>query len=238
MLKKILVNNRLVPVPVPVLTLAQAMSWVESTLVPAGSFVTRVVLDRETIEYDGGAVPQRLANVSLGEKSRLEVQLDSPASLATQTLDTVHSLASAILGTLKSIAVNAWQTRPADKIPELISVNDDVGLVIDLIGHVHELLLSATAAKLIDPGPVAGIGRLLQQNLASYNMARSQSDWKACAKVMLNRFEPLLKDLLVESETLQIRVLAIQPQLALPTASGGCGTIGEVTPIKRADTSR
>lgn len=221
MLKKILVNNRLVPVPVPVLTLAQALSWVESTLVPAGSFVTRVILDRDAIEYDSGVVPQRLANLPLSDKSRLEIQLDSPASLALQTLDTIHSLSSAVLGTLKSIAVNAWQTRPADKVPEIVSLNDDVRLVIDLIGHVNELLLSATAAKLLDPGPVAGIGRLLEQNLASYNMARSQSDWKACAKVMLNRFEPLLKDLLVESETLQIRVLAIQPQLSLPAESGG-----------------
>ena len=56
---------------------------------------------------------------------------------------------------------------------------------------------------------------------------------------MLNRFEPLLKDLLVESETLQIRVLAIQPQLALPTTSGGCGgTLAEVTPIRRTDAWR
>ncbi|NDE14390.1 hypothetical protein EBZ80_05605 [bacterium] len=221
MLKKILVNNRLVPVPVPVLTLGQALGWVESTLVPAGSFVTRVILDGEVIEFDSGIVSRRMADLPLGEKSRLEIQMDSPASLALQTLDTIHSLSSAILGTLKSIAVSAWQTRPADKLPEIMSLNDDIRLVIDLVGHVNDLLLSATAAKLLDPGPVAGIGRLLEHNLSSYNIARSQSDWKACAKVMLNRFEPLLKDLLVESETLQIRVLAIQPQLSLPAESGG-----------------
>lgn len=234
MLKKILINNRLVPVPVPVSTLAQAMAWIESSLVPAGSFVTRVILDQDVMEYDAGVLPARSASMVLGEKSRLEIQMDSPASLATQTLDTIHSLSSAILGTLKGMAVHAWQTRPADKLPELLALRDDVQLVTDLIGHVNDLLMGATTAKLLDPGPVAGIGRLLEQNLTSYNLARSQSDWKACARVMLNRFEPLLKDLLVESETLQIRVLAIQPQLALPTASGGCGTMGEVTPIRRA----
>ena len=85
---------------------------------------------------------------------------------------------------------------------------------------------------------MAGIGRLLEQSLSSFSLARSQSDWKACAKVMLNRFEPLLKDLLMESETLQIRVLGIQPQLSLPTSSGVYGTIADVMPMKRADTYR
>ncbi len=239
MLKKILINNRLVPVPVPVLTLTQALAWVESTLLSAGNVITRVVLDRATIDYDNGILPDKISQTSLTAKSSLEIQIDSLATLATQSLDTAHSLASAILGTLKGIAVHTWQRKPAEKTPELMVLHEDISLVIDLLGHVHELLAAATAAKLVDSAPVGGIARLLDQNLTSFTFACSQSDWKACAKVMLNRFEPLLKDLLVESETLQIRVLAIQPQLALPTTSGGCGgTLAEVTPIRRTDAWR
>ncbi|GEM_PF-860140 len=238
MLKKILLNNRLVPVPVPVRTLSQALAWVEANLVPGGSLVTRVVLDRDVIDYDNAALAPKKGQIELTEKSRLEIQMDSPATLATQTLDTVHSLCSAILGTLKGIAVHAWQSKASEKIPDLYSLHNDITLIVDLIGHAQGLLQSATAAKLVDPAPVAGIGRLLEQSLSSFSMARSQSDWKACAKVMLNRFEPLLKDLLMESETLQIRVLGIQPQLSLPICSGGYGTMGDVTPIKRADPYR
>ncbi len=238
MLKKILLNNRLVPVPVPVRNLAQALAWVESNLVPGGSLITRVVLDRDVIEYDNVVLVPKKAQAELTEKSRLEIQIDSPATLATQTLDTVHSLCAAILGTLKGIAVHAWQSKTSEKIPDLYSLHDDIMLILDLIGHAQVLLQSATAAKLVDPAPVAGIGRLLEQSLSSFSLARSQSDWKACAKVMLNRFEPLLKDLLMESETLQIRVLGIQPQLSLPTSSGVYGTIADVMPMKRPDTYR
>ena len=238
MLKKILLNNRHVPVPVPVLTLAQALAWVVSTLVPTGSFITRVTLDRDVIEYEGGVLPRKKELLEFTDKSRLEIQMDSPTTLATQTLDTVHSLCSAILGSLKGMAVHAWQSKPGEKLSELSALNDDVTLVVDLIGHVHDLLLDVTAAKLVDSAAVAGIGRLMGQNLSAFNLARSQSDWKACAKIMLNRFEPLLKDLLAESETLQIRVLALQPQLALPTTPGGCATMGDVAPLRRTDLHR
>jgi hypothetical protein len=238
MLKRILLNNRVVPVPVPILNLAQALAWVESALVPAGSVITRVLLDHEVVPYEDGALPPKVSDRNLGEKSRLEIQMDSPATLAVQTLDTIHSLAAAVLGTLKPIAVHAWQAKPSDRVPEVASIHDDLKLLVDLIGHTGDLLQAASSAKLVDPGPVLGIGHLVEQNLSGYSMARSQSDWKACARLMLNRFEPLLKDLLTESETLQIRVLAIQPQLTIPTASGGYGTMGEVTPIRRTDPYR
>jgi len=82
MLKKILLNNRLVPVPVPVRTLSQALAWVEANLVPGGSLVTRVVLDRDVIDYDNAALAPKKGQIELTEKSRLEIQMDSPATLA------------------------------------------------------------------------------------------------------------------------------------------------------------
>ncbi|MEY4632018.1 MAG: hypothetical protein RIQ81_2138 [Pseudomonadota bacterium] len=239
MLKRILVNNRVVPVPVPVLDLAQAIAWVESTLVPAGSFVTRIVLDNNVMEYGENGLSRAAGSQPLQAGSRLEFQVDSPSTLAAQTLDSIHSLAAAVLGTLKGLAVHSWQSRPAERLPELGILQEDVRLVVDLINHVHGLLGGLPGSDTIDPGPVAGIGRLLDQNLASFSLARSQSDWKACAKVMLNRFEPLLRDLLMESETLQIRTLALQPQLNLPaTGSASCATMGDVTPIRRAGQNR
>jgi hypothetical protein len=239
MLKRVLVNNRVVPIPVPLKDLSQALSWVESTLVPAGSFLTRVVLNRSVIDYTDGRLSKSDARLGLDAGSRLEIQVDSPVTLAAQTLDSIHSLAAAILGTLKGLAVHSWQSKGADRLPELGVLQEDVRLVVDLVNHVHHLLGQVPGADALDPAPVAGIGRMLDQNLGSFSLARSQSDWKACAKVMLNRFEPLLRDLLVESETLQIRTLATQPGANLPATGGpSCATIGGVTPIKRAGQNR
>ena len=239
MLKRILVNNRVVPVPVPLKDLAQALAWVESVLVPAGSFLTRVVLDRSVIEYADGNLSTADGKLALEAGSRLEIQIDSPSTLAAQTLDSVHSLAAAILGTLKGLAVHCWQLKPSERVPELGVLQEDVRLVVDLVNHVHHLIGQVPGADTLDPAPVAGIGRMLDQNLGSFSLARSQSDWKACAKVMLNRFEPLLRDLLVESETLQIRTLATQPGTNLSaTGAQSCATIGGVTPIKRASQYR
>ncbi len=50
-------------------------------------------------------------------------------------------------------------------------------------------------------------------------MAKANSDWKGCAKLLLNRLEPLLKDLTNETESLQIHLMA-QPRSA-PLSKAG-----------------
>lgn len=238
MLKKLVLNRRSIPVPVPVKELGQVLSWLESAMVPDGSYITKVTLDGHDLEYDGGLVSTRDHSIRLTEQSALEIRVDSLASLSGQTLDTIHSLSAAILGTLKSIAVHSWQSRQTAKIPELAAVHDDLALIVSLVNHVQEILRNATGAGLLDTGPVSGIARLMDQNLNGHALAMRQSDWKACARILLNRFEPLLKDLMVEAETLQIRVLAIQSQLELSPEQGGCGTIGDIAPFRPAITQK
>lgn len=204
MLKRVIVNNKKVPVPVPVKTLADALAWIETTLVPPGHVMTRVALDERVLGDGEDDVPMaELAQTPMTPETKLEVQIDSPADLAVQTLDAMRNLAQVIGTGLKPLAVECWTTRGAAKPTELPGCENDLTLVLDLIDHVSGLM----EASLTDCAALLGNATLLKKAAIGVSMARSNSDWKAVAKILLNKIEPLLKDLVEESESLQIRVL-------------------------------
>lgn len=214
MLKRIFINSKKVPVPVPVLTLGEALSWVETTLVPAGHTITRIVLDDRVLGDAANAAD--LEETPLGNDTRLEIQIDSPVDLTVQTLDAMRNLASVVMGGLKVLAVECWQAKSATKPSELDSVAADLELVLDLLDHTAGLI----DPMHLDAAAIQGIHGMLKRAAVALNMAKSNSDWRACARLLLNRLEPLLKDLIAESETLQIRILtAGDGGWTLPTGS-------------------
>ncbi len=200
MLKRVIINAKKVPVPVPVKTLADALRWVEETLVPAGHTVTRVALDERVV--GDNVTPEQLA-AQLTDASKLEIQIDSPVELTVQTIDAMRNLAAVILSGLKVLAVECWQARAQARPSELDSVTNDLELILDLIAHVAGLIDPLH----VDAAATQGIAALLKRVLVGLKMAKANSDWKACARLLLNRLEPLMRDLVVEAETLQIRIL-------------------------------
>jgi len=210
MLKKLLLNNRTLPVPVPLRTLAEALSWVESALVPPGHTLTRVVLNGRVIcsgLAEAGSLPLADAGQRLDERTRLEILVDSPVDLSIQALDAIHNLASVVLGTLKPLAVGLWQSKPIDRQPEVETVRGDLRLVLDLMNHLFGLVDAGNA----DAAALQGIATMLARVETGLQMARANSDWRGVAKILLNRLEPLLKELVVEADSMQVRVLASRP---------------------------
>jgi hypothetical protein len=199
MLKRIIINQKKVPVPVPILTLGEAVRWVEATLVPQGHTITRVALNDRVV---GGEETQAATRLTVD--SKLEIQIDSPVELAVQTLEAVRNLSSVVFSGLKPLAVECWQAKPVVRPNELPSTTNDLSLVLDLIDHIVSLVEPMD----IDVAPIQGIALMLKRVSVSLSMASSSSDWKACARLLLNRLEPLLKDLMAESESIQMRVLA------------------------------
>jgi len=197
-LKRVFINNKKVPIPVPVQTLAEALAWVESTLVPPGHSITRVTLDDKVL---GDA---HEAATLLGAESKLEVQIDSPADLTLQTLDAMRNLATLVLGGLKQLAVDCWQARPTVKPLELDPLSNDTTLVLELIDHVAGLVDESTE----EAAAILGLGAMLKRHQMALEMAQSNSDWKACARILLNKLEPLMKDLIAEAEGMQFRVMS------------------------------
>lgn len=207
MLKRVLINNKKVPVPVPVRTLDDALRWVEETLVPAGHTITRIALD-DRVLTGSEPDPAVRGDTPLGEESRLEIQIDSPAELTIQTLDAIRNLASIILSALKPLAVECWQARGTLRPSELDAATNDAQLLLDLIDHVAGLV----DRHHVEAAAIQGIAGVLKRSVVGLNMARANSDWKGSAKILLNKVEPLLKDLVMEAETMHVRIATLATQ--------------------------
>ena len=218
MLKKITVNQKVIPVPVPLKTVHEVLAWVEQTLVLAGQSITKLTLNGKSIS--GERLERRSApelSYSLDEKSKLDFQIETPLDLAVQALDAIHNLAAVVLGGLKAQAVSFWSVRPNERPAEVETVHGDVLLMLDLLDHLKGLIDTSK----VETAALTGIGTMMKRVEVGIGMAKSNSDWKACARLLLNRLEPLLKDLVAESETLQILILATRgPSGAMAAEQG------------------
>ena len=199
--------------PVPVKTLTQALQWVEDTLVPDGHTITRIELDGRILT-DGFEDDENLGESIMTSESLLVIQIDSPIELAVQTMEAINNLASVIYSGLKILAVECWQSKPIDKPRELSGIAGDVELILDLVSHSAGLIDPTT----IETAAINGIAVMLKRDSKSLQLAISNSDWKASARILLNRVEPLLNDLISETESLQIKVMALNNSAALARA--------------------
>ncbi|MEI6832947.1 MAG: hypothetical protein WCL28_03055, partial [bacterium] len=88
MLKRIVVNQKMIPVPVPLKTLSEVCTWVDDTLVAVGQTVTSAILDgKDVLDYWG--VDKICSSISVHDEMRLELRVESPEDLALQTTDTI-----------------------------------------------------------------------------------------------------------------------------------------------------
>jgi len=211
MLKKLIVNQKTVPVPVPVRNLAEACHWIDEVLVPIGETVTSATLDGKDI-LDLWDATKTCASIALLDASRIEIRIESPEDLALQSFDAMHSLAEAILRGLKSLAVHLWQARKNDIQPELEAVKEDIGLIRELMDRIEEMGVEDK----IDLRLIRELrGRVHNINLA-IDAACGVGDWKAAAQILLRDtptavgLETSLRQLLVESEACHLRLFSIR----------------------------
>lgn len=215
MLKKVQINNRSIPVPVPVRNLAEALVWVSETFLKPEEIITKVALNgRELGEYelqDASAV-----NVALDDFSDLHVKIDSPAELSIQTLDALRNLTGIIGRNLKQNAVICWQT-PRSKTPRgLDALHNDIHLIGDLLAHFMELVV-------LEPAELKGL-LFVQDDLRKICFAltesKEHSDWRGYARILLNKLEPLLSYLDEEAGNLQGMVFSCMSEQALEKSQG------------------
>ena len=203
MLKHLMINQKLIPVPVPLRNLAEVCTWVDETLVEVGKTVTSAILDgRNVLELWGQLTV--CESVSIHPDMRLELRVESPEELTLQSLDAIQSLCLAILSGIKSLAVHLWQARKNDIQPELVEVIHDLDLVVRLIDRLRDMGVDQNAelGKLIE--------RLeqLQKNLNDLSRAKLSGDWKEAAQILLRGtpttpgLESVLREVSAESRTL------------------------------------
>jgi hypothetical protein len=105
------------------------------------------------------------------------------------------------------LAYECWKGKTTFRSKEIDALLGDINLMLELIEHCVGLADSMS----LDSSPISGIGLLIKRSATALELARSNSDLKGFAKVLLNQFEPTLKDLVNESESLHLRLLT-KPQ--------------------------
>ena len=155
---------------------------------------------------DGYEASENLGDSLMDKESNLVVQIDSPIALAIQTVEAIRNLASVINGGIKHLAVSCWQSKPIDKPEGVEDISDDIELVLELLEHSSVLIDPST----VETAAINGISTMLKRDLVSIQLAVSNSDWKAAARILLNRLEPIFSDLICETETLQLKIQEIQ----------------------------
>ena len=219
MLRYLIVNQKKVPIPVPLRTLADVCAWIDHVLVPVGETVTSAMLDDKDI-LDLWSSPRAGAAITLHSDSRLDVRIESPEDLALQSLDAIHSLAGAILRGIKALAVHLWQARQNEVQPELFAVRDDLGLICELMDRMNDMGLKSS----IDLVSIRELHTRIYKISLCLDAAVSVGDWKASAQILLRNtssaigLETSLRHLVDESESNHLRLLTSRPSKSRPTA--------------------
>lgn len=202
MLKTVILNNRTIPVPVPINNLEEALYWIQDTFSDEESAITKVVLDGRNIdEYE--LKLKDIKKIELKPTSKLCVQLDSPLDLAIQSIEAIKNLLLIIQQHLRVIAVELWQLH-SNKAPSLLRNNlEDIQLVSDLLLHVEALILR--------PGfELTSFKKLTQQMQQIYLSLQKlylESNWKEYAKSLLNKVEPLCNTLNFHLDDIKEQIL-------------------------------
>jgi hypothetical protein len=208
MLKRLIVNQKTIPVPVPVKSLADACAWIDEILVPVGETVTSATLDGRDILGLWSSTKAGNA-ISLFPDTRLEIRIESPEDLALQSLDAIHSLAGAILRGIKALAVHLWQARQNEIQPELDTVCEDVSLICELIERMGDMGI----ANQVDLGLLEELKIRIHSIGICLTAAMSIGDWKGSAQILLRDtatsigLESSLRQLADESEACHLRLL-------------------------------
>ncbi len=212
MLRFLIVNQKRVPVPVPLRTLADLCTWIDDVLVPVGETVTSALLDEKDI-LDLWSLSKTTAAIDLHSDSRIEIRIESPEDLALQSLDAIHSLAGAILRGIKMLAVHLWQARQNEMQPELFAVRDDLGLICELMDRMNDMGVSTS----IDLVAIRELHAQIYKISLCLDAAVSVGDWKASAQILLRNtstaigLETCLRHLVDESESNHLRLLTSRP---------------------------
>jgi hypothetical protein len=208
MLKRLIINQKTVPVPIPIKTLADACAWIDEVLVPVGETVTSAMLDEKDV-LELWSSTRAGSAITLHPESRLEIRIESPEDLALQSYDAIHSLAGAILRNIKVIAVQLWQSKHTELQPELLALREDIGLICDLIERLDDIGISDK----IDLAMIKTLQDRIHKIAICLDAAGSIGDWRASAQILLRDtstaigLETTLKQLVDESESSHLRLL-------------------------------
>lgn len=202
MLKKFILGFKEIPIPIPIRNLGEFVKWLESTLVKEGSVITNLSLD--SVQYvDSLHNLDLLSQQALSDVARVQVNIDSPRTLSVQTLDAIRDLSDVIQKKMQQLGVEYWTYEGQKPGVQLEEICNDMKLMLELIDHVNGITNYAHE----NLAAVNGLFILISRCYQNLCRAVSEGSWKEVASILVNRLDYYLKELVSESENLQIILL-------------------------------
>ncbi len=203
MLKKFVLNGREIPVPIPLVTLGQVVSWVETTLAKSGQVITCIILNGKS--FDDLNQLNVKGNIKLSEDTLLEMRLESPKDLLIQSLETIYDLAKVVQANIKQVAVDCWKFQGEKSSGTQLTIFlGDLKLILSLLDQViglAELFPTDTTA-------IQGIYALISSQIESISREHAEKNWREISRILLHRCEVSIKDLSAEIEIQHIQALS------------------------------
>jgi hypothetical protein len=211
MLKKLILNRRTIPIPVPIRNLEEVLVWIDQTFRRGDQAVTKIMIDRKDIT-EAPTASLDFKKILFTAESHVEIQLESAAELSIQSLDTVRNLSLVLERGLKPCAVNCYQTMQAKVPTDIEPLQNDLVLIASLMSHFLDLVeIDRVHLKTFkeDHGT-------LEKIIVALKMAKANSDWKAYASILLNQLEPLIRQVIQEAGDLQGLIFALRTEQQRP----------------------
>lgn len=195
MLKSLMINKKKIPIPVPLRSLKDLLCWISDHLLHKEHSVTRVRIDQDEVDlYDEAS----WAKIRLKDNSKVEVQIDSPMEIAAQTLEAAKNLCLILERSLKPLAVYLWQYQEVIEPTQLEQVESDLEMIDQLLDHGLVIL-----EKDLDIALVRRYRSMLSKSFEAMLLAKTNKDWKAVARILLQQIESMLNELSSELGSLQ-----------------------------------
>ena len=187
MIKWVSINSKRVPVPVPLNTLSDALDWIQDHLLQKEDTITKIVMN--DIEIESELIPGIKGRLS-GE-TVLEFQVDTPFDLMVQSIETIRNFCTVLLRGVKQLAVDLWQMEETEANKVLITLNNfqaDLALIVELVENSQniDVRFSEHINRFNE------YGQSLGQISLAMEAAIAKSDWKGCARLLLNNLEPAI----------------------------------------------
>jgi hypothetical protein len=192
-LKSIVLNQKKLPVPIPVRTLGEALNWVENHLQTKDQCLTKVVLNRKSLDLE--TLDPKL---KLNEQTFLELRLDSVDSLCIQSLEAIQNLLIIAEREQKDLVIQLWDFQGL--MPQsLKNFLNDLDLVVALIQQVNLFL---------EQKQLLAMGEDLQTIRRDIEVFKRRQDWREIVSVIINRLSRIYADLAREVTSLESEILS------------------------------
>lgn len=182
-LKRLLVNGKKIPVPIPLATVQDAMTWLEEHLLSGEQVITKVVVDQAVLELATGDL-----TIAIPSDSLLSVTVETPGELSYKMVDAVPNLIQLIALDMKPVAVRLWEAAGENVLPEgVLPMIADLHLLADLTDQSGELPLAEPVAA-----ELKGWASTLKTTIVDLKKNLADGDLRSAARCLLTEIEPCL----------------------------------------------